>query len=139
MSLGRCHAPDVMRQMRCTNSFNEYTAETSHFVPGWIKPSWVHDYNASIPWSWLDQTILGPRLQRLSTVELVGSNHPGSTTTTPLYRGAGWIKPSWVHDYNASTLWSWLDQTILGPRLQRLYTVELQDPPRTSLSLQSSH
>ena len=51
MCTGRCHAPHIMRQVRCTQSFNEFTAETSDFLPRWIKPSWMHGYNTSMPWS----------------------------------------------------------------------------------------
>ena len=38
-----------MSDVRCINSYNDVTAETSDYAPGWIPPTWVHGYNASVP------------------------------------------------------------------------------------------
>jgi len=38
-----------MGQVRCTNSYSGATQETKNFTPGWIPPTWIHGYNASIP------------------------------------------------------------------------------------------
>ena len=38
-----------MSHLRCTHSYRQSTAQTADFVPGWMPPSWVHGYNASIP------------------------------------------------------------------------------------------
>ena len=110
MLSGRCHAPDVMRQMRCTNSFNEYTAETSHFVPGWMKPSWVHDYNASIPWS------LRTRLERAFLFSAATDSQYGFGGKIADYPAGGYVADLTVHVDQASALLrelekhQWVDQ-----------------------------
>jgi len=39
----------MMNHVRCTLSFGDSTEQTDDFTPGWVPPSWIHDYNSSIP------------------------------------------------------------------------------------------
>jgi len=40
-----------MNPIRCTNSYSDAAEDTNDYIPGWIPPTWMHGYNASIPWS----------------------------------------------------------------------------------------
>jgi len=87
-----------MSQVRCTNSYSDVTADTNDYIPGWIPPTWMHGYNASIPWS------SRSRLERAFLFTPPTEDDYPSTGKITTYPSGGYVADLTEHADQASSL-----------------------------------
>ena len=107
---GRCHSSDMVSHLRCTHSYSPSTAQTENFVPGWIPPSWIHNYNSSVPVS--QRT----RLERAFLFTPPANHAQGYSGKITSYPSSGYVADltedptaasRLLHDLDTS---NWIDQ-----------------------------
>jgi len=87
-----------MSQVRCTKSYSDATEDTNDYIPGWIPVTWMHGYNASIPWS--SRT----RLERAFLFTAPTDNDYSSTGKITTYPSGGYVADLTEHADQASRL-----------------------------------